>query len=329
MKKTILAASLICAAAITAGGASALTLEAREAPAPIVISAPVPVPTTPFYMSYTGQVTEIQERTGGLMLVMDSEDQGPANPVISEGTFIYEDREIKVGDTVTIFYESDRPMILIYPPQYEAAIVVVNPGEKQRISADLFDENLLGRGGSMVLTVGSETQVLTPEGAKFEGSPAGNRLLVFYTVSLESYPEQVTPEKIIVMGPPEDRGLYTDNIDTADIVVEGKIIEAPRAFVDENGVIMVPLRAVAEALGYEVTWEAETRTVRLGPAISLTIGEDYYVYGRMAPIFLGTAPVLKDSVTYVPLSYFTEVLRLNNAYFFENQVVIDNQEKMQ
>ncbi|MPN40548.1 hypothetical protein SDC9_188086 [bioreactor metagenome] len=92
---------------------------------------------------------------------------------------------------------------------------------------------------------------------------------------------------------------------------------------------MVPLRAIAEALGYQVTWEQDTQTARLNSAISLEVGRDYYVYMRMAPIELGTAPQLKDGSVYVPLFYFRDVLKMNNAYFFENQVVIDNQEKMQ
>jgi len=55
---------------------------------------------------------------------------------------------------------------------------------------------------------------------------------------------------------------------------------------------MVPLRAIAEALGYKVTWNNETLSVTLDKDISLTIGEDNYISGDNAPIKLGTAPEL-------------------------------------
>jgi len=89
---------------------------------------------------------------------------------------------------------------------------------------------------------------------------------------------------------------------------------------------MVPLRAVAEALDYEVRWEDATRSIYLNNVISLSIGNDYYTYARMAPIELGVAPVIVDGLTYVPLSFFREVVRMNNAIFFEGRIEIDNLE---
>ena len=92
---------------------------------------------------------------------------------------------------------------------------------------------------------------------------------------------------------------------------------------------MVPLRAVAEALGYEVIWEGATQSVYLNNVISLTIGKDYYTRGRMAPIELGTAPELTDSRTYVPLSFFKQVIGMNNATYFEGVIEINNLETME
>jgi hypothetical protein len=50
---------------------------------------------------------------------------------------------------------------------------------------------------------------------------------------------------------------------------------------------------------------------------------------KMAPIQLGTAPAIVEGKTFVPLSFFKEVTRLNNAYVFESQIVIDNGERME
>ena len=96
-----------------------------------------------------------------------------------------------------------------------------------------------------------------------------------------------------------------------------------------NGKVYVPIRAIAEALGFTVHWDEAARMVVLNNFITFEPGKDYYTYARMAPIELGTAPVLTNGSTYVPLSFFTEVARVNNAYVFEGQVVVDTFEKME
>jgi len=45
------------------------------------------------------------------------------------------------------------------------------------------------------------------------------------------------------------------------ILVDGAPLNAPGAYITESGTTMVPLRALAEALGCEVGWDPETETV--------------------------------------------------------------------
>ncbi|HWP80820.1 MAG TPA: copper amine oxidase N-terminal domain-containing protein [Candidatus Acidoferrum sp.] len=343
MKKIKKLTTMLLAGAVAAAGFAAFAADAVQPVSPILapISAGDPAApaqgaygtemNTPYYMSYTGKVTELRPHSqldGAQYLTLESEEYGPASPLVTADTYVV-GGEVAVGDTVTLFYEADKPMLMIYPPQYNAAILLVNPDEDFSVAADLFDDNLLSRDKGMVLRVGDKTELRSPDGTPYEGSPAGNRLLVFYTVAAESWPVQVTPEKVIVLGKPEASFTPPVHISAAELVVGGKTVEAPPAFVSDDGAVMVPLRAIAEALGYEVTWEGATGTVYLNTAISLQIGQDNYVYMRMAPITLGAAPVLRDSRTFVPLNYFREVLGLNNAYFAEGQIVIDDAEKME
>ena len=111
------------------------------------------------------------------------------------------------------------------------------------------------------------------------------------------------------------------------IVVNGEEIEAPAPYITGH-VVMVPLRPIAEALEFEVIWENATRSIYLNNAISLSIGNNHYTYGRMAPIELEAAPALIDGRTYVPLSFFREVVGMNNAFFFEGVIEINNDEEM-
>jgi hypothetical protein len=116
-----------------------------------------------------------------------------------------------------------------------------------------------------------------------------------------------------------------------EIVVNGKIIEAQSPYWLNWGyggaVVMVPLRAVAEELGYDVSWNAALESVQLGNSIQLWIGNCEVQSGRMAPIELIAEPVILDNKTFVPLDFFRDVLG-QSAYVFEGQLVIETNSDM-
>lgn len=102
------------------------------------------------------------------------------------------------------------------------------------------------------------------------------------------------------------------------LIINGVELKLPLdtkdAFENYGGVIMIPLRAVSEALRYEVTWDEETRSVELksGPQwTQITIGQDSYFFGKMAPITLGKAPEIINDRTFVPLEFVEKILRAN------------------
>ena len=47
------------------------------------------------------------------------------------------------------------------------------------------------------------------------------------------------------------------------ILVDGKPLDASGAYINEEGSTMIPLRAVAEALGCDVSWDPKTQTVNI------------------------------------------------------------------
>ena len=53
------------------------------------------------------------------------------------------------------------------------------------------------------------------------------------------------------------------------ITIDGMPLDAPEAYINEDGVTMVPLRKLSEALGFTVTWDSRTRTVSIsaGPGV--------------------------------------------------------------
>lgn len=96
-------------------------------------------------------------------------------------------------------------------------------------------------------------------------------------------------------------------------IVNGKPMQLD-SYTTENGTLMVPVRALAEALGFKVTWNNFSVNINNGEMQSdLRIGDEtYFAYtaipdavGMTAPFTLGSAPVLKDDKTYVPVKLFT------------------------
>lgn len=86
------------------------------------------------------------------------------------------------------------------------------------------------------------------------------------------------------------------------------------AFLKSNDDVMVPLRAIAEALGYEVKWDGETRSIELNAGnqwTKLYIGKDQYFFARIKPFPLGEAPEIINDRTFVPLDFFKEILKAN------------------
>ena len=126
----------------------------------------------------------------------------------------------------------------------------------------------------------------------------------------------------------EDFGLIELN---GEIVVNNKILEgAPLPFwagTETGSAVMVPLGVVADALGYDVSWNDELQSVQLGVAIQIWIGSTQAHVGRMAPIELSAAPALMGDETFVPLDFFRNVLG-QTAYVFEGQVVIETYSDM-
>ena len=93
------------------------------------------------------------------------------------------------------------------------------------------------------------------------------------------------------------------------ITVNGKNID--KAYIENGGVKMIPLRAVCESLGFTVDWDGEARKIEISKLpmyITCSPDKDGYTFAKTAPQLLGTAPVLQDGTTYVPVSFISEIM---------------------
>lgn len=285
----------------------------------------------PFYGSYTGTVKEVADREdGSIFVTLESETNGPTNFVVTKDTYRVNDVEIKAGQTLIGFYESNRPMIMIYPPQYTISIVA-EVKDNLFVEADKFDEDLVNVDNTLKLNISEDTEIVWENGTQITWIKAptaeelaqaisNRKLVVLYDVTTRSIPAQTTPKKVIVLSKQEAEPV--SDVSGFDVEANDVVLEEVKAFQAENGSVMVPVRVVAEALEFEVGWNGETKSVTVGENASFII--DNTTYRAWAEdVKLDSAPVLKDGVTYVPMEFFQKVLPLRTANVYEGRIVFE------
>jgi len=301
----------------------------------------------PYYLSITGTVVSVEELVDRSRIIIEDEHGNPAHLYVNENTVFPFADKAKAGDTVTGFYLANAPMPLIWPPRYNIAVLAAGVPDDINVKVDRFydwegsDEGyLLAQGGAFAFKVDENTEIVLTNGDDFsDGDYVGRRIAVIYDVSTRSIPELTTAKKIIVLY--EDIMALPDSDPVSDldyvidatgwpILVDGALVDAPAAYQTDNVVIMVPLRAIAEKLGWEVKWHGATKTVTLGDEFSLTIGDPNYKAGgvvvKKTDGTIPPVPVLRNGVTYVPLVwFFRDVMDLPNAYAFEGQIEIHSE----
>lgn len=165
------------------------------------------------YLSLTGIVKEIRDwdaAEGYKIIEVEDEAGGPANIIISDKTYILDCEDIVVGSVITGYYDAEKPMILIYPPQYNAEVIVVER-EERNVKFDVFDKHLISSDNFLKLNITDETEIVLPNGAPYEGKLADNKLIVIYGVATKSIPAQTVPDKIIVLSKKGSEFFQTNN----------------------------------------------------------------------------------------------------------------------
>lgn len=99
--------------------------------------------------------------------------------------------------------------------------------------------------------------------------------------------------------------------------VEGqRVIFDVDPFIDENNRVIVPLRAIGEALGAEIAWDEATRVVKFrkeGHEVLFVIdSQEALVNGEVKG--MDTCPVIKNGRTMLPLRYVGEFLGAKVAW---------------
>lgn len=280
------------------------------------------------FLSITGTIQEISELTqenaaSKQLIAVEISESEIVHLVVSEDSYL--DEELAAGAEIVAFYDAKAQMTMIYPPRYHAEAVALVQKDRS-VLVDRFDETLLNSDQSLRLKITDETEVVSQDGKAFDGDLTNRKLFVEYEIVQLSFPGVTAPTRIVVLNEQEDAAPQENTnelpVEEKQWLINDQWIDAPSAYTNEQGTVMVPLRALTEALGYELTWEPDTMTVGVGKAISLQVGKDDYLLAKMAPIRLGAAPELTDGLTYVPLSFFQELIRAEEVSVEAEQIVI-------
>lgn len=276
--------------------------------------------------------------------VNNKDDQNnTVNLKITDDTLVYDNlgnkkalSDLTDGSKITVFTGSYEPTPLILPVQYTANIIIINGDKEGNVNADTYladEEGYTNAANTLKIAAADDTKIVDKDEKEYKGDLDKNDLIVFYGVSTKNIPAQTTPTKVVVLGKNE---IALKQIEAAknatpaptaapETTVAPEATEAPQVSYaglvnvvigDKNvsdvyakdNTTMVPLREVAEAAGFTVTWDAENRAVILNDGVySLKIGENSYVKGKMMPLTLSAAPEIVNDLTYVPAEFFAEV----------------------
>lgn len=204
------------------------------------------------------------------------------------------------------------------PPQTTPIKVVVNGDavEGMTVSDTFFkadEENTyVSADNTLVIHIGEETVVVDKDGNEYKDSLDNKDLTVTYTISTMSLPPQTTPVKVVVNG--EGTKDKESNSTTAPLVMavpesEPVSVEAGN-FKDDvkvvEGIVLLPVRGVCEALGVKVEWNGDNREVILtGKTNSVQFEIEKQEFtddnGKSAK-----AQIFEDR-TYAPTGLFTQL----------------------
>jgi len=159
------------------------------------------------YFFVTGNVVSIEEFDGYTHVTIEDTNGNPAVLVLSEDTVFPFAEDFEIGDTVTGWYQTDMPMIMIWPPQYNIAVLAAGAPEDVVIRVDRFhswDESMEGYMLSQDLmfafNTDENTEIVLADGQDFsDGELNGRRIVVIYGMSTKSLPERATAQKLIVL----------------------------------------------------------------------------------------------------------------------------------
>lgn len=205
------------------------------------------------------------------------------------------------------------------PPQTNPEKIVVNGDAVEGTTfSDTFfkteEENTyVSSDNTLEITIGEETVVVDKDGKEYKDSLDNKDLTVTYTVSTRSIPAKTTPNKVVVNGEgtktqepiPTIAPEMTAAPETEPISVEAGNFKAD-VKKSVEGIILLPVRGVCEALGVKVDWNGDSREVSLTgktSSVKFEVEKQEFTDENGKSV---KAQIIEDR-TYAPTGLFTQL----------------------
>ncbi len=275
----LLSGALLCAVAVP-------TMAAEQTPEAPTVQLEQ---TLPHSVLYYGKVTgTVQDDQGAVTrLELESETYGTYTMLISSETVwidagrrtASDSAGLQVGEGVYVFHSPVSTRSL--PPQSAALAVVRNiPMDASCPNYHLIEgiaplEDggvcITTDNGGLLISAGSSTSLSAYDGGSaptLNDLKPGMRIMAWYDIVLTSYPGQTYSNHIMLLPQaqtiPEEGGALKLTLDGTDVELTGRY---------ENGTAMVPVAAVAKALGLTASYSAAEE----GPVVMVE-SEEFAVY---------------------------------------------------
>lgn len=165
----------------------------------------------------------------------------------------------------------------------------------------------------------------------------GNKLVIYFSLyELRPYAGGIPEFKIDVK---DLEGLLKNEVYSQTVNAKpignyrfnGTAINIPNKPFVKDYYLMVPLRFVAETLGYSVGWDPQKGAIVVGGYIQNNVNSYYTKETKVTPKKLISAPQTIDNRLYVPVEYFSQILNEDVSYdgeylrIFKYEKKIENQ----
>lgn len=293
------------------------TASASEVEAVVNISETNEQQAQPVFIKVTGKVEHVDVRENATYYtVVEGEQKNIV--VVDKDSLVFDNmgKEVKLqkGDKVSAYSYAKKPMLAIYPPQYNPEVIIVEKDNMGSVEVDYFDKNLIDTDNYLKLNVGEDTIIESVSGKELKASDLEEQhLVVFYTIATMSIPAQTPPSKVIVLDNIEkEEPVEVDPVPTPEPTPENGDIEKiiQKDFYEVEGTKMVPLRLIVEKLGFEVEVTPKGAIISKG-AVSYTItrGQKEYGYNKAIRQFDVAPAILENGKTYVPVEFVEELMK--------------------
>lgn len=278
----------------------------------------------PMSLQYSGSVAEIikdNDIVSALVIIAENNESASRRFNVSEDTVVIDNESgiaeglsaIKVGDKVSVIAS---PMSTFsIPPQSPAYVILANiqnkaPAKLMQVGTvsqkadgtmtilDTEDNYLVSLTKDTVLAPYRTKQIVLPEDIQ-----KGVYILVWSEIMTLSIPAQMTADMVVLLAG-YDFGKTPMPAQTASEDLDYTVFE------NSARETMLPVRSIAEGMGFEVKWSGETRTVELKKdalTYSMKIGSTTYVNNGQEQV-LQSAPEINNDRTYAPAAFFTEIM---------------------